>query len=88
MDLVKHGLRVRPLIWEGSAKDFYLHATTQFGIYEISVEYGDEWFCDYCDHRTGRPVRLSGYKDGPVVPQSAAQADYDARIIAALKAIE
>ena len=83
----RDAVRVKPLEWEGSAADFYLHVTTDAGLYEISVEYGDEWFCDYTDHRTGRPVRLSGCQDRPVAPQAAANKHNEARIMSALAAL-
>ncbi len=74
----------KPLAWDGSAGQCYLRAITPFGVYWISVEYGDEWYCDYTDNDSGRSKRLSGNQDGPVVPQAAAEADYRAKIAAAL----
>ena len=76
---------VKPLVWNGKPSDFYMFADTDLGMYEIGVEYGDEWFCDFTAHRAGKPVRLSNCQDGPTAPQTVAQADYTARILFALK---
>ncbi len=75
---------VKGLVWEGSVQGCYLRAVTPYGIYEISVEYSDEWFCDFTSADERKIVRLSSTQDGPVVPQAAAEADYRARIAAAL----
>ena len=79
-------VKVKPLEWLGRPDDCYMFSDTDLGIYEIGVEYGDEWFCDFTSHRSGRPVRLSNCQDGPIAPQAAAQADYEARILTALEA--
>ena len=77
--------KVKPLVWYGKPADFYMFADTAFGLYEIGVEHGDEWFSDFTDHKSGKPVRLSSWQDGSIVPQDAAQADYEARILSALE---
>ena len=77
--------KVKPLVWYGKPADFYMFADTAFGLYEIGVEHGDEWFSDFTDHKSGKPVRLSSWQDGSIAPQAAAQADYEARILSALE---
>lgn len=77
--------KVKPLVWYGEPADFYMFADTAFGLYEIGVEHGDEWFSDFTDHKSGKPVRLSSWQDGSIAPQAAAQADYEARILSALE---
>ena len=84
-DLAARGVRVKALEWEGSAEGFFMRALSPFGEYQVSVEYGDEWYSDFTGNADGRSIRLSGNQDGPVVPQAAAQADYEARILAALE---
>ena len=77
--------KVKPLVWYGKPADFYMFADTAFGLYEIGVEHGDEWFSDFTDHKSGKLVRLSSWQDGSIAPQAAAQADYEARILSALE---
>lgn len=86
--LADAGVEVKPLVFDGTADGFYLRADCPFGVYEIMVEYGDEWCCDFTDHFTGRSSRLSGVQDGPTVPIAAAQADYTARILTALQEVK
>lgn len=86
-DLAKRGIAVKPLVWEGSILGCYLRATSPFGVYEISVEYGDEWYGDFTAKDTRRSIRLSGNQDDPVVPQAAAEADHIARVCAILEVI-
>jgi hypothetical protein len=75
---------VKPLAWEGSVVDCYLRADTPHGVYEVSLEYHDEWYCDFTASTGKKTSRLSGNQDGPFVPKTVAQAHYTENALAAL----
>lgn len=77
---------VKPLVWEGRERDCYMMAICPFGVYEICVDYGDEWYCDFSGHADARSRRICQYKDSPADPQAAAQSDYAARALASIDA--
>lgn len=83
-DELRRLVTVKPLEWTGTAEGCFLQAESLIGTYEVSVEYSDEWYCDFTDARSGKSVRLAGCQDGPLVPQAMASAHHESRIFAAL----
>lgn len=82
MDLAKHGLRVKHLEWRKSHmpswNDDWHTVPTGYAI-RCADEWGWKW---------SSPLGAFGHASSPTAAQAAAQADYEARITAALDAIE
>ena len=82
MDLAKHGLRVKHLEWRKSHmpswNDDWHTVPTGYAI-RCADEWGWKW---------SSPLGAFGHASSPTAAQAADQADYEARITAALDAIE
>ena len=75
--------RVKPLVWSGSESDCYMQATTIIGQHCIGVM-NDGWYAEFEAHSERKPFSLGWYYKTAEAAKAAAQADYEARILAAL----